>query len=98
MPVERWSVAQVEALAPDPASLRNARGAAGQFSATGLTGDVLWGLCRGYQVAADLAGPAFKCSCPSRKIPCKHVLGRSWRPRRRPSTRWPGRSGRRRRA
>jgi hypothetical protein len=75
VPVERWSAAQVEALAPDPASLRNARTAAGQFSATGLTGDILWGLCRGYQVAADLAGPAFKCSCPSRKIPCKHVLG-----------------------
>ncbi|MEV4279513.1 SWIM zinc finger family protein [Actinoplanes xinjiangensis] len=75
MPVERWSAAQVEALAPDPASLRNARAAAGQFTATGLTGDILWGLCRGYQVAADLAGPAYKCSCPSRKIPCKHVLG-----------------------
>ncbi|MDI6101605.1 SWIM zinc finger family protein [Actinoplanes sp. NEAU-A12] len=75
MPVERWSTAQVEALAPDPGSLRNARGVTGQFTATGLTGDVLWGLCRGYQVAADLAGPAFTCSCPSRKIPCKHVLG-----------------------
>ncbi|MEU4622167.1 SWIM zinc finger family protein [Actinoplanes sp. NPDC023801] len=75
MPVERWSAAQAEALAPDPASLRNARGVAGQFAATGMTGDILWGLCRGYQVAADLAGPAFKCSCPSRKIPCKHVLG-----------------------
>jgi hypothetical protein len=73
--VERWSTAQVEALAPDPGSLRNARGVTGQFTATGLTGDVLWGLCRNYQVAADLAGPAFRCSCPSRKIPCKHVLG-----------------------
>ena len=75
MPVERWSTAQVEALAPDPGSLRNARGLTGQFTATGLTGDVLWGLCRNYQVAADLAGPAFRCSCPSRKVPCKHVLG-----------------------
>ncbi|MBW6439367.1 SWIM zinc finger family protein [Actinoplanes hulinensis] len=76
MPVEqRWSTAQIEALAPDPASLRNARGVTGQFTTTGLTGDVLWGVCRGYQVAADLSGPAFKCSCPSRKIPCKHVLG-----------------------
>jgi hypothetical protein len=75
VPVERWSVAQVEALAPDPASLRNARGVAGQFSATGLAGDVLWGLCRGHRVAVDLAGPAFQCSCPSRKIPCKHVIG-----------------------
>ncbi|MEU4427216.1 DUF5691 domain-containing protein [Actinoplanes sp. NPDC024001] len=75
MAVERWSIAQVEALAPDAGSLRNARGVAGQFSATGLLDDILWGWCRGYQVAADLAGPAFKCSCPSRKIPCKHVLG-----------------------
>ncbi|MBO3742106.1 SWIM zinc finger family protein [Actinoplanes flavus] len=76
MPVEqRWSTAQVEALAPDPASLRNARGVTGQFTTTGRSGDVLWGLCRGYQVAADLSGPAFRCSCPSRKIPCKHVLG-----------------------
>ncbi len=23
----------------------------------------------------DIAGPAYKCSCPSRKIPCKHALG-----------------------
>ena len=39
-----------------------------------------WGLCQGsganpYQVAVDIAGPAYKCSCPSRKIPCKHALG-----------------------
>jgi Family of unknown function (DUF5691)/SWIM zinc finger len=26
-------------------------------------------------VAVDIAGPAYKCSCPSRKIPCKHALG-----------------------
>jgi hypothetical protein len=24
---------------------------------------------------ADAAGPAYKCSCPSRKFPCKHALG-----------------------
>ncbi|MFF9106495.1 SWIM zinc finger family protein, partial [Streptomyces rubrogriseus] len=23
----------------------------------------------------DLRGPAYKCSCPSRKFPCKHALG-----------------------
>ena len=28
-----------------------------------------------YQVCVDLAGPAYKCSCPSRKFPCKHALG-----------------------
>ncbi|MFC4064695.1 DUF5691 domain-containing protein [Actinoplanes subglobosus] len=39
MPVERWSAAQVEALTPDPASLRDARGVAGPFSAGGPAGD-----------------------------------------------------------
>ncbi len=82
MPVERWSAAQVAALAPDAGSLRAARGVAGpaRWSASGQAGDVLWGLCRGsgknpYQVCADLSGPAYRCSCPSRKVPCKHALG-----------------------
>ncbi|WP_431871865.1 SWIM zinc finger family protein [Nocardiopsis eucommiae] len=42
----------------------------------------VWGECKGsgskpYLAAAHLdgdKGPAYKCSCPSRKIPCKHVL------------------------
>ncbi|HYE72986.1 MAG TPA: SWIM zinc finger family protein, partial [Blastocatellia bacterium] len=28
-----------------------------------------------YQTQIDLSEPAFKCSCPSRKFPCKHALG-----------------------
>ena len=28
-----------------------------------------------YRTVADLAGPASKCTCPSRKFPCKHALG-----------------------
>ncbi|MEV4636559.1 SWIM zinc finger family protein [Actinoplanes sp. NPDC049548] len=82
MPVERWSTAQVTAVAPDAGSLKGARSVAtpGKWQATGLLDDVLWGLCRGsgrspYQVCADLSGPAYKCSCPSRKFPCKHALG-----------------------
>ena len=40
---------------------------------------MLWGECRGsaatpYRTVVDLAGPAYQCSCPSRKFPCKHVL------------------------
>ncbi|WP_106251124.1 SWIM zinc finger family protein [Allonocardiopsis opalescens] len=43
----------------------------------------LWGECKGsgakpYQTAVDLAGPdapAYRCSCPSRKFPCKHAIG-----------------------
>jgi hypothetical protein len=82
VPVERWSANQVIALAPDASSLTGARGvsSAAKWSAAGVIGDVLWGLCRGsgknpYQVCVDLAGPASKCSCPSRKFPCKHALG-----------------------
>lgn len=40
----------------------------------------MWGLAQGsgkdpYQAQVDLDEPAFKCSCPSRKFPCKHGLG-----------------------
>ncbi|HEV8173921.1 MAG TPA: SWIM zinc finger family protein, partial [Actinoplanes sp.] len=82
MPVERWSPAQVSALAPDASSLAGARsvGGAGHWLAAGRLDEVLWGLCRGsgrnpYQVCVDLSGPAYTCSCPSRKSPCKHALG-----------------------
>jgi len=39
----------------------------------------LWGECAGsaavpYRTMVDLSGPAYRCSCPSRKFPCKHAL------------------------
>lgn len=39
-----------------------------------------WGLARGsakdpYKTSLDLADGASKCSCPSRKFPCKHAVG-----------------------
>ena len=42
--------------------------------------EVLWGLAMGsgknpYQTLVSLADLASKCSCPSRKFPCKHALG-----------------------
>src|ERR1700722_8597860 len=78
----RWSSDSVLALAPEDSSRR----AAGPLSRPapwhdiGATDDAVWGLCAGsgknpYQVIVDLAGPAYKCSCPSRKFPCKHALG-----------------------
>jgi hypothetical protein len=82
VPADRWSTAQVLAVAPDPSAARAARSVSGaaKWSASGLTGEVLWGLCKGsgknpYQVCVDLSGPAYRCSCPSRKFPCKHALG-----------------------
>ncbi|MEV0240515.1 SWIM zinc finger family protein [Streptomyces sp. NPDC050674] len=82
----RWTADQVLALAPDAASRKagSKLGAAGPWSETGSSGEgAVWGLCKGsgskpYQTVvdiADAAGPAYKCSCPSRKFPCKHALG-----------------------
>ena len=82
MPIERWTAAQVLALAPDASSAKGARSVsgAGSWAATGLNEELLWGLCRGsgkhpYQAGVDLTEPAYRCSCPSRKFPCKHALG-----------------------
>ena len=73
---------QVAGLAPDAASLKAGRGLASErrWSGLGQSERAVWGLCQGsgskpYQTQVDLAGPAFKCSCPSRKFPCKHALG-----------------------
>ncbi|NUO34795.1 MAG: SWIM zinc finger family protein, partial [Dermatophilaceae bacterium] len=77
----RWTAAQVAGLAPDASSLAAARRLArpGPWSDTGSTDVLVWGKCQGsgktpYQVSVDLVGPAFRCSCPSRKLPCKHGL------------------------
>lgn len=74
-----WSPAQIAAVAPDPASLTAARGLTSRWIETGLHGPALWGSCRGsgtepYRTEIDLTGPAYRCSCPSRKFPCKHAL------------------------
>ncbi|WP_327149935.1 SWIM zinc finger family protein [Nocardia sp. NBC_01329] len=76
---QRWTDNQVSALAPDTSSLAAARKLAGKWSGTGCSETALWGLCKGsgktpYQTIVDLTGPAFRCSCPSRKFPCKHAL------------------------
>jgi len=73
---------QILALAPDAASAKAGSGQASLSKWSGLGGhsQALWGLCQGsgkepYRAQIDLAGPAFKCNCPSRKFPCKHGIG-----------------------
>ncbi|CRK57539.1 FIG01127675: hypothetical protein [Alloactinosynnema sp. L-07] len=70
------------ALAPDEASVRagRAQASAVRWTASGASGDAVWGQCQGsgkapYQVIVELAEPAFRCTCPSRKFPCKHAVG-----------------------
>jgi SWIM zinc finger len=79
--VARWTTESVLALAPDASARHAAAGLArpAPWSDTGAAGELVWGRFAGsgrspYQAMADLAGPAYKCSCPSRKFPCKHVL------------------------
>ncbi|MET7327677.1 SWIM zinc finger family protein [Nonomuraea sp. NPDC005650] len=80
--IERWSRDQVLALAPDAASRSAAQkvAAPGKWSVCGTTGTVVYGECEGsgakpYLACVDLTEPAYRCSCPSRKFPCKHALG-----------------------
>ena len=78
---ERWDRERVLALAPDASSQRTAQSLASgrAWPATGAGTGALWGECRGsaaapYRAVVDLSGPAYRCSCPSRRFPCKHVL------------------------
>ena len=71
---------QVTQMAPDEASLAAGRKlqAARHWQNLGRDEHAFWGECLGsatYQVKFDLAQQGYHCSCPSRKFPCKHVLG-----------------------
>ncbi|MFA1538986.1 SWIM zinc finger family protein [Actinomadura monticuli] len=79
---DRWAREQVLGLAPDASSAKAAGGVArpAKWAGTGCDDEAVWGECQGsgtsvYRTCADLTEPAFRCSCPSRKFPCKHALG-----------------------
>jgi hypothetical protein len=78
---------KIEALAPDQASL----GAALKLQKPGnwpllardASASLLWGECQGsgstpYRVIVSPDDVGYKCTCPSRKFPCKHVLAVMW--------------------
>ncbi len=77
----------VEALAPDQSSLKAAAGLRKPAKWSGAEispdGQLIWAACAGsganpYRVMADLSDLGNKCTCPSRKFPCKHVLALLW--------------------
>src|SRR5262245_14071065 len=77
-----WSIQRVEQLATDSAAFKAAQGTAkpGKWQNLGRDERLVWGECQGsgstpYQVRVDLIDVTYKCSCPSRKLPCKHTLG-----------------------
>ena len=76
-----WTQEQILALAPDASSAKNGRALATsrKWPLLGCTEKAAWGECQGsgknpYRTQIDLSEPAFKCSYPSRKFPCKHGI------------------------
>ncbi|HEX5503111.1 MAG TPA: SWIM zinc finger family protein [Thermomicrobiales bacterium] len=74
------TVEQALALAPDASAATAGRklGTPRAWRNPGRSDAALWGECQGsalYQVRVDRADFTAKCSCPSRKFPCKHAIG-----------------------
>ena len=81
MTAPRWTIEQVAAVAPSPSSLAAAEELTdpARWSAAGGDERVLWGRCRGsgaepYDTMVDHADVGWRCSCPSRRQPCKHAI------------------------
>ena len=77
-----WTEDQVLAAVTDAATFKHSLELVNpiKWSNTGSSARSLWGECAGsgklpYQVNVYLAGPAFKCSCPSWVFPCKLGAG-----------------------
>jgi hypothetical protein len=77
-----WTPEKVLALSPDASSSKSGQqlANASKWGVLGHSAIALWGECQGsgkspYRTQIDLTEPAFRCSCPSRKFPCKHGLG-----------------------
>jgi SWIM zinc finger len=78
---------RIESLAPDQASLAAAlklvKPTTWPVLAANADASVLWGECQGsgstpYRVVVSPGDTGYKCTCPSRKFPCKHTLAVLW--------------------
>lgn len=76
---------RIEALAPDQSSLVAARKLLKPSTWPTLAeGEgLVWGECQSsgatpYRVVVKEADAGYKCTCPSRKFPCKHTLALMW--------------------
>ncbi|TRC93318.1 SWIM zinc finger family protein [Mesorhizobium sp. WSM4303] len=77
----------IEALAPDQASLSAASKLTKRSNWPRLEKNeqqaLIWGECQGsgsnpYRTVVDTGDHGYKCTCPSRKFPCKHTLALMW--------------------
>jgi hypothetical protein len=76
-----WTIEQVVAVAPGPSAVAAAERLAdpARWASVGSDERCLWGRCRGsgpepYDTVVDHAEVGWRCTCPSRKQPCKHAL------------------------
>lgn len=80
------SLQKIEAIAPDQASLQAARKLLKPAVWSELSVDgagLAWGECQGsgatpYRTVISESDVGYKCTCPSRKFPCKHSLALMW--------------------
>lgn len=78
-----WTDKHIESLVTDAGTRRDGHALAGKLSKwaeLGHDANAAWGLVQGsgkdpYRVCVDLTDAATKCTCPSRKFPCKHAAG-----------------------
>ena len=77
-----WAIEQVVALAHTSARFGAGEAIAvpSRWSHTGASDRALWGRYHGsgaepYEVAVDHVHVRHRCTCPSRALPCKHVVG-----------------------
>jgi hypothetical protein len=78
----KFTEQQIQSLAPDDASLKAGKGLSAKINwlVANYNNRVVWGEIKGsgnkpYLTQIDTNNIGFKCSCPSRKFPCKHGLG-----------------------
>lgn len=76
-----FDLKNIEALAPDQSSLSAASKLTklSKWMRLEQNDNLLWGECQGsganpYRVIVDSGDHGYKCTCPSRKFPCKHSL------------------------
>jgi hypothetical protein len=79
------TISKITELAPDQESLNAANKLLkpGKWHSLTKQCDLVWGECQGsganpYRTVFDNSNAGYKCTCPSRKFPCKHVLALMW--------------------
>jgi hypothetical protein len=78
----KWTEEKIAALSPNDSTERRGKALANssKWNYLATNYEAIWGECKGsgaqpYLVQINLNGPKFKCNCPVRRPPCKHVLG-----------------------